>query len=656
MALSVKASKQGLDILDQARRKRGWNKDSGIWLDAAGGISRATLQRFWRSEPIRRENFEAICKAVGVDEWEQIVDKSPQQSTEKFVDFFSYDEAWVGRVQLVTELISMLQGSYRLLLISGISGIGKTALAERLAEKMEDWLEGDWNNRLLRANFDYEDKPTDFTSNAARWLEELGETVSQEDHKPELLLQRLVKYLRCNQILLLIDSLEKLLDGNEEDGWGDFKDKWWEKFFLSLLSAESCQSRLIITSQSFKVKKYPYYRYRNFWYHQFLSGLNECEQKKLAKKFFEKIHLDLNSTPCDDVERLLQIGEACDGHPFAFRLILEEIIDFFNGNVQEYWKVYGNQIERLKAQVAKVREQLQLGMNDSYHRHRINLNLGKIFLDFIKNLIETRNGRRRNGVLQEQDLKNSDLMALKNTIQEENVQGVSMTVPQLNEIYNRDVFLLIDQSGSMCKQDAADSDLSRWESLQEMVMSHVDRILRGKISDFVSIFLFSRNKLKDETFKVKSASEVEDIFNEHRPDQATFIVPTLKYCLDKCFDKEQPKPRTAFLIVYTDGQFNDTEDFEELIKSTCKKLDDQRRIKILIIGVGSEIKNKINRDYFDKLNKNVKGNKDNSGQSCDIVGFAIADEMGDIIEVLEDELKQNMTLVDTPSNPNSKTN
>jgi hypothetical protein len=25
------------------------------------------------------------------------------------------------------------------------------------------------------------------------------------------------------------------LTGNEEDGWGDFADEWWGKFFVSLL-------------------------------------------------------------------------------------------------------------------------------------------------------------------------------------------------------------------------------------------------------------------------------------------------------------------------------------------------------------------------------------------------------------------------------------
>ncbi|MEH2113357.1 hypothetical protein [Nostoc sp.] len=37
---------------------------------------------------------------------------------------------------------------------------------------------------------------------------------------------------------------------------------------------------------------------------------------------------------------------------------------------------------------------------------------------------------------------------------------------KLGQLYNRDVFMLIDQSFSMSKKDVAGSDLTRWDSLQ----------------------------------------------------------------------------------------------------------------------------------------------------------------------------------------------
>ena len=68
---SFKASEPGLKFIDQLRRKKGWTKDSPRWLDEAGGIGRTTLQRFWKQSPIRKNNFEAICRAVGVADWEK---------------------------------------------------------------------------------------------------------------------------------------------------------------------------------------------------------------------------------------------------------------------------------------------------------------------------------------------------------------------------------------------------------------------------------------------------------------------------------------------------------------------------------------------------------------------------------------------------------
>lgn len=83
MAASFRASPAGLEQIDLARSKKGWNKDSVAWVEAANDLLKAsghslqvsTLKRFWRSkEPITQRNFAAICKAVGIDDWEKIAD------------------------------------------------------------------------------------------------------------------------------------------------------------------------------------------------------------------------------------------------------------------------------------------------------------------------------------------------------------------------------------------------------------------------------------------------------------------------------------------------------------------------------------------------------------------------------------------------------
>ncbi|MBE9086012.1 MULTISPECIES: ATP-binding protein [unclassified Tolypothrix] len=365
MAVTLKASKQGLETVDQARRKKRWSATAASWCDAAK-TSVATLKRFRRGRPIDGDVFVAICKAVGIDNWEAIVDDTPTLQDSR-PEFFAFDDAWVGREQLVNELSTKLRGSCRLLLMLGLTGIGKTALAEKLAVEMQDWFGGDWKNRFKRANFDYQDKSTDFASVAARWLEEWEEKVPTEDNKPEKLLQRLVKHLRENQVLVLIDSLEKLLTGNEEDGWSDFVDEWWEKFFLSLLSAESCQSRLIVTSQDLPVKLVDS-RYKNFWHRQVLYGLDEAEQEAL----FEITGLDV-SEESPDRPLLMRLGKTYKGHPLVLRVIIGEICESFNGNVQAYWNDISSKIEEVENALAEAEADAKkiVGADDDWKLHKL---------------------------------------------------------------------------------------------------------------------------------------------------------------------------------------------------------------------------------------------------------------------------------------------
>lgn len=75
MALTLTASEAGLKIVDKARKQKGYNKTNAVnWLDAAA-VSRSSLDKFWARQPIKHENFVAICAAVGVD-WQTVVDST----------------------------------------------------------------------------------------------------------------------------------------------------------------------------------------------------------------------------------------------------------------------------------------------------------------------------------------------------------------------------------------------------------------------------------------------------------------------------------------------------------------------------------------------------------------------------------------------------
>jgi hypothetical protein len=341
----IRASQEGIKRFKRERNKNGWNQDADS-LTTKIDISRSTVQRFEQRNQIRQDYFVALCKAVGIEKWAEIVDNTPIQPNASYMEFSVYDDAWVGRESLIQQLSDRVKSSCRVLLLVGITGIGKTALAERVVQE----LRGDW--REYRDNFEDENKASDFASVALQWLEKWGEIVPKEERKPEQLLQRLVKRLRENRYLILIDSLEYLLTGNEDDGWGDFKDEWWGKFFVSFLAESECKSRFILTSQDLPTKfETEGERYKNLWYCQLLKGLEVPEQVALFQKVELDGDLELPYSP------LRVIGEVYDGHPLALRTIAGEIKGSYSGKVRAYWKDNSRYIEEVKEAIDEARNE-----------------------------------------------------------------------------------------------------------------------------------------------------------------------------------------------------------------------------------------------------------------------------------------------------------
>jgi hypothetical protein len=81
MAGWLRASAEGLKIIDMVRRNLGWNKTEDTWCKAAL-TSKATLRRFWAQNRIRCETFIDICKAVGINKWEDIIERNDINKTE----------------------------------------------------------------------------------------------------------------------------------------------------------------------------------------------------------------------------------------------------------------------------------------------------------------------------------------------------------------------------------------------------------------------------------------------------------------------------------------------------------------------------------------------------------------------------------------------
>ncbi|NEO25058.1 ATP-binding protein [Moorena sp. SIO4A5] len=397
MARSLRVSPQYICQVKQAVKRNGFPSQNAFAKEFGGSPSESTVKKFLRGENVDYSFFLEIADKLGLD-WQKISQANDQNPSVTIPNnFFAYDTSWVGRDKLTTELSQKLRNSCRFLLILGLTGIGKTALAEKLALELQDLIEADWNNKLLRYNFDYEGKSTDFTSVAAGWLESLGENIPSADKKPELLLNRLVRCLQDNQLLVLIDSMERLLSENEDGGWGDFTDKYWEKFFLRLLSAESCRSRLIVTSQDLPVELHSKAsRYDKFYQRHILYGLEEPEQEELFE--IEGLNITQES---EDRPILLRLGKAYKGHPLVLRVIIGEInSNPFNGDVQNYWnyqdieseKYIKETIEEVEKDIAEAEAGKTQGY-DEWELHKLTTDVynkvNKARLESVFNRLET---------------------------------------------------------------------------------------------------------------------------------------------------------------------------------------------------------------------------------------------------------------------------
>lgn len=217
--------------------------------------------------------------------------------------------------------------------------------------------------------------------------------------------------------------------------------------------------------------------------------------------------------------------------------------------------------------------------------------------------------------------------------------SAAVEASRYSSICNRNVFILIDQSGSMVRKDADTGNQTRYEYLQEVVEGHVAAILCAgskfrhalgeKICDRLSIYFFSRPEVAPDPIAIEDASQVWKLFVENQPKTKTFIAPTLEKCLNIWLKQGKPNNRGAFFIIYTDGQFNDEQQFVNCIAKACANIDHHKMIKFVVLGIGQDVE----IEHFLHLDYNV-----NNQMPFNILVFDLVNEVDDIIELLQRQL------------------
>jgi len=279
-------------------------------------------------ETVSKKNFKGALEKrlkLGV-----MVPQPPQPS--------NYDEQiWAGRDAVVSNLLPKLQEKIRLLWLTGISGIGKTALGECLASQA--W-KRDPSFQWVYLEI-LEGTSTDFASVAADLLAKLGERNLdlQERNNPDLLAKRLMQKLQAHPYWIQLDALERLLSPEQPT---EFRDVYWTTFLQRCLTETNLVSRLVLTAQAFPTALAEFGdRYTNVWAEVRLGGLSDADQRL---EFFAKRGLVVETPKQDILTRIAQIYE---GHPLVLKVIAEDILKEFAGNIDHYWQVNQQEFEQV---------------------------------------------------------------------------------------------------------------------------------------------------------------------------------------------------------------------------------------------------------------------------------------------------------------------
>lgn len=328
MAGSLRASAQGLEIVDKARRNKGWTKTMTVaWWEAAL-TSQATLRRFWRKQSIQQETFMRICEAVGVTNWKEIADRTIAEEPD--AQKMPFQEDWgeapdvsvfYGRTQELTELKQwIVNDRCRLVALLGMGGIGKTALSVILAEQ----LQGEFEYFIWRS-LRYSPSVEDLLAQLLRFFsngqivdlpKDFGRTVSL-----------LLEYMRSHRCLVILDEVETIIRPGDaasfyREGYEDYGE------LIRRVGKERHNSCFILTSQeplneiALMQEGTPTVK------SLLLSDLNDAAAQQL---FRNKGLLDENHW-----KKLLQIYR---GNPLVLNIISSYIRNYFDSKVSNFLKL-----------------------------------------------------------------------------------------------------------------------------------------------------------------------------------------------------------------------------------------------------------------------------------------------------------------------------
>jgi hypothetical protein len=317
--MSVRTTKEGLKLFDEARNRRGWKLYR--WCQEAN-VSSSTLKRFRAGTCIKEDSLSSIFGAVGIDNWQEFAEPCGMQNRYPINYWESVPDVSVfyGRTQELEDLEQwIVRDGCRLISICGMVGMGKTTLAAKLGDRIQDRFQYlIW--RSLRST------PAPSVQDL---LKELIQLLSEEP-EPDLpdnldnLITCLIKYLCKYRILLVFDNLETILRP------GDFAGHYLEGYrsygeLFRRIGQEDNQSCLLLTTRE-KIGEVSIYGGETLPVRSLdLDSLGEAGEEIFRAKGLS------------GKEYWKQLIRYYRGNPLMLKIVSTSIKELFHGNVGEFF-------------------------------------------------------------------------------------------------------------------------------------------------------------------------------------------------------------------------------------------------------------------------------------------------------------------------------
>lgn len=332
---SFVATRQGVELVDARRIQKGWSRKSSAFAQKAM-VGITTLGRFWgRKHRLDRASMIGIFAAVGIQNWQEYVESNeavgllPPESPAlpALPDNLPNYAPFFGRLAELNQLeqyvlppqaeltpqaqLDELPKRYQVINFWGLGGIGKSALAVKLARRLSSEFEGViWRSMQ---------SPPGLNEFLADLLSELTDVPPEPSTR---LLSELTEQLQQRRILLIFDGWEVFFGGGSA---GVYQDSFQDyRRLLSHLWQHPHQSCVLVMS-------------RERLADASLLGASVVSYAVRAldtEDAFQLLrHKGLTRFTPEDGAKLVQ---ACGGNPLALQLSASRIRDHFNGNITDF--------------------------------------------------------------------------------------------------------------------------------------------------------------------------------------------------------------------------------------------------------------------------------------------------------------------------------